>query len=325
MDLVSRVRKYSVDKSLISPKDTILLGVSGGADSVFLAHLMNKLRVTFGLRIIMSHFNHRLRRGADADERFVQKLAAQLSMEFIVGSWKGTKIRSEEAARDQRFSFFVNTARKFNVDSVALAHTLDDQAETVLMRLIRGSGLQGMRGILPVSRIDGVRIIRPMLTIRRREIESYLKRVRISYRDDPSNKSKKFFRNKVRLDLLPYLESHFNPAIRDTLANLAENNSVDFEYLNNEAEKRFKRIVTNGTRHMVVFARTSFLKQPLAMQRLLIRKAYEYLKGDLRQLELRHLIEIETLLQRVPRGAVVHLPSRIVARISAAGLQLFVK
>ena len=210
---------------------TVLLAVSGGADSVALLRSLSAIRNPDAGRLVVAHFNHRLRGvESDADETFVRELAGQLGLSCEVGraadppsQGPGVAARSwdEGTARRERYEFLAATAAKVGARYVATAHTADDQAETILHRILRGTGLSGLAGIPRARPLDsGVALIRPLLTIRRAELRTYLADLRQPFRDDATNADVKFTRNRLRNDLIPRLERDYNPAVIDALLRL---------------------------------------------------------------------------------------------------------
>ncbi|MCX5710037.1 MAG: tRNA lysidine(34) synthetase TilS, partial [Candidatus Omnitrophica bacterium] len=225
--------KYTNDKfRLLKKNDRILVGVSGGPDSTALLYALRSLGKQLDLKLFVAHLDHGLRKDSAQDARFVRDLAFKLKLPLISGRVRVKKSGSlEESARKARFDFLLKTAKKFKADKIALGHNLDDQAETVLMRILRGTGLSGLSAILPKRVISGCEVIRPLIEVKRREIEAYLERNKIIPRRDPTNAQDIFLRNKIRNRLLPLLEKDYNANIKSILANLAESSGADYEYL----------------------------------------------------------------------------------------------
>jgi len=208
---------------------TVLLAVSGGADSVALARAMTELRGKGEGRLILAHFNHRLRGAeSDTDQAFVEQLASELSLQIVVGAADsdlaagGSGEGVEGAAREARYAFLAASAGKFGARYLATAHTADDQAETVLFNVLRGTGLAGLSGISRLRTLnEGTAIIRPMLDVTRAEILDYLQSLGQASRDDSTNRLQEYTRNRIRLQLLPLLERDYNPRVREALLRLA--------------------------------------------------------------------------------------------------------
>ncbi len=206
----------------------LILAVSGGADSMALLHVLCRRQEKDGLRLTLAHLHHGIRvRAADRDSEFVRRAAAALQLPFVAervdvpARAAATGESLEMAARAARYDFFRRLARKLGAHAVATAHTADDQAETLLLRLLRGSGLQGLGGMAPVTQIGGLKIVRPLLDVERKEIESFLRQRAIAWREDATNRDPAYLRNRVRRRLIPLLEKEFQPAIRRLLCRTA--------------------------------------------------------------------------------------------------------
>ena len=222
--LQKRVLETIGRHSMIRPGDRIGVGVSGGADSVALLHLLAELRTNLGIGIFVLHFHHQLRGAeADEDERFVRELARTFRIEFVsdradvAGEARRNGLNLEDAARRLRYQFFASVAAARELNRVAVAHTADDQAETVLAHLLRGTGLAGLAGIYPVAGLT----IRPLLEIGRDELRDYLSGLRQSWREDATNQDTSRMRARIRHQLLPLLQRDFDPSSVTRLARLA--------------------------------------------------------------------------------------------------------
>jgi tRNA(Ile)-lysidine synthase len=221
MNFTDKVRFNLSRYKLLALGDRLLVGVSGGADSVALLLSLHELRHELGFEIVVGHFNHALRRSAARDQSFVRGLAGRLGLRFVTETNRKkvpNKGSVEEFARDCRYDFLLRTAKRVGAGSIALAHTQDDLAETVLMRILRGTGLAGLRSMTFLSCRQQVAIIRPMLNISRHGVEVFLKMKKARFVHDPTNSSLDFTRNKVRLKLIPYLGKYFAPDIKERLA-----------------------------------------------------------------------------------------------------------
>jgi tRNA(Ile)-lysidine synthase len=251
--LAERVVGHIRRQELLKAGDRVGVAVSGGIDSVALLRLLLESRRELGVVVSVVHFNHKLRGAeSDADQEFVAHLARLHDLEFHVESGDVAQHAADEhvgvesAARELRYGFFRRLLGQYpessvKLDKVATGHTLDDQAETVLMRLIRGTGLKGLGGIHPRIPVEDVgervsgEIVRPLLGIRRRELEQCLKDLNQPWREDPTNPDVKFTRNRLRQRVLPLLERDFNPSVAENLAELAEIVRGEEDYWENEA------------------------------------------------------------------------------------------
>jgi tRNA(Ile)-lysidine synthase len=282
--LPQRVRKHVQQEELLRPGDRLGVAVSGGADSVALLRLLLELRNEMGLVLSVVHLNHKIR-GAEAeqDQVFVTDLAREFALELqasaadVPGHAASEHLSLEAAGRKLRFEYFRQLMQCRVVDKVATAHTLDDQAETVLLRLIRGAGTRGLAGIYPRVTVQehGQRvcgeIVRPLLQTRRLELREYLKQLKQSWREDASNLDLKHGRNRVRQVLLPLLEREFNPEASERLSELAEIARAEEEYWKNGVQK----ILATWSGNVVEASR--LMAEPLALRRRLLRHVGEQL------------------------------------------------
>ena len=332
--ILRNVKETVAAPGVLSCGDTVIVGVSGGPDSVALLHALFVLRHELGLSLHVAHFNHNWRKSAAMDERFVRRLAGQWGLPCACGRMPGRFARAatarEERGRAQRLRFFQRLAKKINARAIMLGHTQDDLVETVLMHILRGSGLQGMRGMLPHRRIQGAYLIRPLLGVRKKDILAYLQRNGIRYRQDPTNRQDHFLRNRIRLELLPLLEKRYNPGIRGTLSNMADTAGLDYDYLEEQAKKIFGRMAKRAASsskkkknsNAVRFNRAAFTRQPGAVKRMLIRLALERLQGSMNRLTLAHMRAIEYALSQTAVDSLVHLPGHLRVRVDKTCLDI---
>ena len=283
--LAQSVFHYIRRNKLLKAGDRVGAAVSAGADSVALLRLLMELRKELGIVLSVIHFNHKLRGAeADADEGFVADLGRQNKLELHRESgdaedYAAQKHLSLEAAgRQMRYEYF-SRLLKNGLDHVATAHTLDDQAETVLLKMVRGAGTRGMAGIypqLPVhgSQFSGKTVVRPLLGTRRRDLEVYLRGLGQSWREDSSNRDLRHSRNRVRHGIMPRLERHLNPAVRETLAEVAEIARAEEEYWQQEVARVLPKAWKQDEATLKLTALAGLLP---ALRRRVIRAA-----GDIR-------------------------------------------
>ena len=325
--ILRSVKKNLSSSPPLSSADTVIVGVSGGPDSVALLHILSTMRHEMGLSLHAAHFNHGWRKSAQKDEIFVRQLARQWGLPCTCARMSGRLVKAttalEERGRVQRLKFFQRLAKKINARAIMLGHTQDDLIETVLMHILRGSGLQGIRGMLSQRKIQGICLIRPLLETPKSDILAYLKRNRIRFRQDPTNRRAYFFRNRIRLELLPLLEKKYNSGIRKVLANLADTVCADYDHLESEAGKVFQRLAkcSPGNRS-VRLNRKAFLRQSGAIKRMLIRLAVQRLQKNMNRLTLAHIREIENALCPGIAVSTVHLPGDIRVRIGGTHLEI---
>ncbi|RKY31008.1 MAG: tRNA lysidine(34) synthetase TilS [Candidatus Omnitrophota bacterium] len=306
--MLETARKTITGYNLIKKGDKIVIGVSGGPDSLALLYILNSLKKEFNLELQVAHLDHMLRKDSAGDREFVVKLCQKIKVPVTTAeinikalSKKGSQ---EEIARNARLGFLFRVAREIKAKKIALGHNLDDQAETVLMRILRGSGLYGLSGILPKKNIAGFFLIRPLIQTKRSEIEAFLRRKRIRPRLDSSNLKDVYFRNKIRNRLLPFLEKGYNRNIKEVLSNMAESIGYDYDYLNYLVERRI-----NPAKKKILLARLE--RMHIALRRLIFRKVISRLKGSTRRIGFRHIKEIEDLIFNRPVNSIVDLPKGI--------------
>ena len=322
MNFEERVLQFIQKNKLISSRGTVIAGVSGGADSMALLLCLAGLRHRLGISLHAVHFNHRFRPEALRDERFVAKWCGQLNIPLTVGRRAGGAVNklSEDDARVMRFIFFAKTAQALKAQSVALAHTRNDLAETVLMRLMRGSGLYGLRAILPKRSIEGISFIRPLLGLERGDIEAYLKSKKTPYCTDATNRKMIYERNKIRHQLLPLLAKEYNPRIIDILSDLALSSTGDYEFLSKHARRHSEKIVIVSPKKVKIRLKGIARLDP-AILRLVLRSMVERLTGDAAALGFEHILALENLsLQNT--SATLELPHRLRASCTPEFLEL---
>jgi tRNA(Ile)-lysidine synthase len=274
------IKKYH----LLEPGQRVLAAYSGGPDSSALVHLLLEIKKNWDLEIVLAHFNHRLRRSACRDEAFCRDTAGRLEIPILVGSddvrstARGRGLSLEEAARELRYEFLNKTALQIGASRIATGHTMNDQAETLLLRLVQGSGPQGLAGIHPA--VEG-RIVRPLLGITREDLEEYLLERGGEYIIDESNLNPRFLRNRIRLDLMPLLAEEFNPEIVRLLARTADILREEDAYLNKIAADKTEKAIPAGRRRTGLDA--GYLASlPRALARRVVRNFIRQETGNLR-------------------------------------------
>jgi tRNA(Ile)-lysidine synthase len=275
------------------------MAVSGGADSVCLLHVLLELAPRWDLQLSVLHLNHRLRgEESDGDEDFVRELAERLELPVTVQAWDQRRQAGrpappnlEEAAREARLAFFAQAIESGAVERVALGHTRSDQAETVLFRFLRGAGTAGLAGIRPVTTAG---IVRPLLGVERFQVEAFLLERGIEWREDSTNVSFQFARNRIRYDLLPRLARDWNPSIGETLANTADWALAEEAYWEGEIGRLAPGWMheTGGT---VILQAEALRCLPVAAARRMVRHAMARVKGDLRSIDFVHIAAVMQL------------------------------
>ncbi len=282
------------------------VAVSGGADSVFLLGIL----VELGFAAAVLHVNHKLRQEeSDADEDFVRQLAADAGLPFHTAAMAPGEGNLEQEARRLRYRFFREVISEGICDAVATGHTIDDQAETVIGRLVRGSGTAGLRGVLPVT---AERIVRPVLGLRRHDIRKFLIETGIPWREDSSNQTSDFLRNRIRHDLMPRLEN-INPSVAETLASTALLAQDEEEYWDAEITRLAPRHY-HLEKGAVLIRTGPFMAEPVAVQRRMLRRAFSLVRGDLRRIDFAHIEAARALMASADGSGRIQLPGLDVFR-----------
>ena len=306
---------------MLKPKDAVVVGVSGGPDSVALLHVLLKLSAKYSLRLGVAHLNHSLRQDdSDRDANFVSALAKKFNLpcyikkEDIRKYQLEKKLSLEDAARRVRYSFFnyVAEVKKFN--KIALGHHSDDNAELVLMNLFRGSGPLGLSGI---PKVRNRKVIRPLIELKRYELIDFLNKNGIKYVSDTSNRDTRYIRNRIRHNLIPLLQTSYNPKIIDTLNRLASIVSSEEEWMEGVILLAFKKTVLSIGNDNITLSVPKLCDEHLAVQRRIIRKAIATIKGDLRRIRFSHIDSATGLLESRSAYGNLDFPNRI--RIQRSG------
>lgn len=297
LETIERFRMFQIGQQ-------VGVAVSGGADSVCLLHILVELAPRWNLRLNVLHLDHQLRgEESSEDARFAGELARTLGLPFSLGCVDVARLATErgenleQTARKARRDFFLSHLQSAAADRIALGHTRSDQAETVLFRFLRGAGTAGLAGILPVTR-DG--FVRPLLAVDRSAIEQFLRERNIPWREDSSNASLNFARNRIRRQLLPALAREWNPAIVETVAHTADCAFEEETYWEQEVNRLAAAHLT--LKPPAVFVRADLVGElPLAVSRRLVRRAIEMVKGDLLGIDFDHISAVMSLISQ-PEG-----------------------
>jgi tRNA(Ile)-lysidine synthase len=309
----------------------LLVGVSGGGDSVALLYILRALAARFQFRLAIAHLDHGLRgEAARRDALFVAQLGARLRLPVhrqavdIRRVAREGKLSLEEAGRLERLRFFQALAAAEGFTGVALGHHADDNAELVLMRMLRGSGGMGLAGMAPQRPLvnEGPLLIRPLIERRRREIRAFLQRAGLVHTDDASNRDPRFLRNRIRHHLVPILKADYQPAVVDLLLRQAELFRGEEAWLQEVTAAELARIRLREEAGLLELDAVALQACPEALQRRILREALRRLKGDLRRISFQHIEALRALLVQAAPGARVALPDGLQARCGEGALRL---
>ena len=319
--LTDTVFKTISSHKMFQPGDRVLVALSGGPDSVALLHILLSLSPLFFDEVGIAHLNHSLRdQASDDDALFVKNMADELEVPCFIEKkdvktyQKKNKLSLEEAARRVRYDFLLDVSGKNRFNKIATAHHANDNAELVLMYMLRGSGLSGLSGIPPVRKLSGnkVQIVRPFINVARHEIIDFLSEKRLKYKIDKSNRDTKYLRNRVRLQLLPFLKNVYNPGIVETLNRTARIARAEEEWIDVEIiEPLLKRILFKKEYNKIVLSVKDVTTLHEAVKRRIIRKSVEKVKGDLRRISFHHVDSVLNLLKKEIFHWSLDLPDRI--------------
>ncbi len=307
-----KVRETIREHAMVAPGDHVLVAASGGADSTALLLCLCRLSADLNISLTVGHLNHRIREAeADADEDFVRRMSSDLGLPFVSERVEvkleaaAAKRNLEDLARQRRYDFLSRTAQRVEANRIAVGHTMNDQAETILFRFIRGSGIEGLSAIHPV--VDGL-VIRPMLECSRAAILAYLKQREARYREDSSNKDIRHARNRIRRELLPYLENNLNPKLVPTLAREALLARETWSFMESQAKQAFAGL-QNPMEGGISLKIRGLLEFHPALQKLVLREALRACLGSLRGITSLHIQSVLALCRPGHSGDQIRMPS----------------
>ncbi len=311
-ELLERVKRTISRYRMLDPGELVLVAVSGGVDSIVLLHVLFELRDELGTKLAVAHLDHRIRPESGADAAFVGREAEKLGLPLIVEARdvpahaKAKRLSLEEAAREVRYRFLEEAARRLGAQKIALGHHRDDLAETILLNLIRGAGPVGLRGMAPVRGS----YIRPLIECSREEIEAFARERGLEYRLDRTNLEIDYLRNRIRLELLPLLE-RYRPQVAARLAQTGLLLGELVEFIEGLASARLEGILLEQHEGELVLDRKRILQERRALRGFILREAIRRLRGGLRDLEFQHLRALEELITREEPHAELHLPGGV--------------
>ena len=323
--LSKKVMGFIKENSMFDKGEKVIVAVSGGPDSICLLHILNELKEELGITLVGAHINHCLRGDeSDKDEEYAKKTCESLNIDFYSKKVDVHKISEDKniscemAGREVRYEFFNELMIKLKADKIALAHNANDQAETILMRIMRGTGIEGIIGIKPVR--DEI-YVRPILHLSRSEIEKYCEINNISPRVDKSNLENIYARNKVRLELIPYIEENFNKDIIKTLNRLSDIVKKDNDYLESISTKEYKKYCEIG-KERVILNKKAFSEHEAIVSRI-IRSALLEINNNLCNFEKIHISSIINL-QKHETGKTIMLPQNIMVENCYGNIHIYI-
>lgn len=326
LNLIEEVEGFILKHAMLKKNDVVIVGVSGGPDSICLLHILYKLKEKYNLTLYVAHINHCIRGvEADNDENYVKKLCEVLGIKCFVlrknverlAREKG--ISSEMAGRDVRYGFFEKLRRELSANKIALAHNANDRAETILMRIIRGTGIEGLEGIKAIR--DGY-IVRPLIETKRNEIEDYCNSEKLEPRIDSTNLETIYSRNKIRLELIPYIQNNFNKDIITSLIRFSENVKKDSEFIEKISNEKF-RLYCDNTNNKVIIKKDAFKEDESIITRI-IRKAIVTLTGSGYNFERKHIYDIISL-QKNSTGKKINLVNKVISYNNYGDVELYIE
>ena len=319
-DLLATVERTLTAHAMLAPGDRVLVGVSGGPDSMVLIHLLSRLAPVLRIRLGVAHLNHCLRGAlAEKDAEVVCKAASELGYPCHCGHAKILKVKRqlglsvEDAARRVRYAFFKKTMIDAGYNKLALGHQMNDNAEQVLLALLRGAGPRGLAGIAPVR---DSHIIRPLIDTRRSQIEIFAAKNKITYVTDESNVDRLFLRNRIRQGLLPLLAADYNPRIEAHLNRLADIMRCQEDWIEGVVKIHYKKVSMKSTQGTIDLSVGSLRQAHPALGRRLVRMALEDLAGSLQRVRFSHVQAVLDLATGDKGEKTCHLPGSIRARRS---------
>lgn len=325
--LLIKIKETLRQHGMIRKGEHVIAAVSGGPDSMAMLHLLYRLKDPLQFQLTVAHLHHGTRGTAsDKDAEFVQKACEKLVCPVVIekrdvpAETEQSKTSFQETARDIRLRFLEMVRQKLGADKVALGHTTDDQAETILMNLLRGSGPRGLGGMRPVRGT----LIRPLYDCTRKEILAFLEQEKLSFREDASNQDTQYLRNRIRLELIPQLERDYNPDIQSNLRNMAEILQWEGGYLERKTEHWFQRLAGETVPdHHVLLNRDGLRGLHPALQARLVRLALERGRGHLRRVTFEHVLNVLKLVGQNKRGKIISLPDDWAAGLEADFLKIY--
>ena len=289
--VINTIKRYN----LIQSGDKVVLGVSGGPDSISMLNILNEIKEEWQFEIYVAHINHMIRKEANDDEKYVQQYCEKNNIQCFVKRVNVQeianiqKIGTEEAGRNIRYEFFEEVLQKVGANKIAIAHNKNDKIETIVMNLLRGSGLSGLKGIEPIRE---QRIIRPLIECERQEIEQYCEQYKLEPRIDKTNFENDYTRNKIRNIVIPYIKNEFNPNIIETMDRLSQVATEESNYIELQVEKIYQKLLIERSQKQIILKLKEFNQQEKVIKNRLILLVVRELMGSTQRIEKVHIEDI---------------------------------
>ena len=292
--VLDTIKKYN----LIEIKDKIVLGVSGGPDSISMLNILNEIKNELNFEIYVAHMNHMIRKEAEDDENYVQEYCTKNNIQFfvkrvdVVQIANTNKIGTEEAGRKVRYEFFEEVMKNVNANKIAIAHNKNDKVETIIMNLLRGSGISGLKGIEPIR--DN-KYIRPLIECKREEIEQYCEENQLNPRIDKTNFENDYTRNKIRNIVIPYIKKEFNQNIIETIDRLSQVATEESDFIDKQTNKIYQNLLIEKEQNQIVLKLKEFNEQEKVIKSRIILLVTKQLMGSTQGIEKIHIEDITKL------------------------------
>ena len=289
--VINTIKRYN----LIQTGDKVILGVSGGPDSISMLDILNQIKDEYKFDIYVAHINHMIREEADDDEKYVKSYCEKNNIKCFtkkidvqqIANIK--KIGTEEAGRKVRYEFFEEIMEMVGANKIAIAHNKNDKIETIIMNLLRGSGLSGLKGITPIR--ENI-YIRPLIECERQEIEEYCEKHQLEPRIDKTNFENDYTRNKIRNIVIPYIKNEFNPNIIETMNRLAQVATEESNYIELQAQKIFQKLLIQKQKKEIILNLKEFNEQENVIKSRIILIAIKEINGSTQGIEKIHIQDI---------------------------------
>mgnify|MGYP006285757993 FL=1 len=322
MDFLERFKENLSDKHLVNNNDKLLLGVSGGPDSLTMLDLFYKIKEDLNLSLLVFHLNHSFREESDEEAEFVKRFCDKRQIEAIIKKYdvphyiKENNLSPEEGAREVRFKFLKEIYQKRDFDKISLAHNKDDLVETILFNIFRGTGMRGLKGIEDKLKYNGMELIHPILIFYRSEILDYCKYNNLNPVFDPSNESNLYSRNRIRNNILPLIENQINENAKKVIAQMSETIKEDYAFIQTHSHKLLEDILMEKSAEKYILNLKELKEIHPAIIKRILNIILKELKGNVDNFYYKHYSDIIRFIEENKTGDILDLPDNINLKIS---------